>query len=95
LTEDLGQLPVPFDTASVSLSPDGRRIATTSADTTVRVWDAERRQLVLTLTDDDQHSGSAVFTLDGRLIVARASGGLTIWETNKPRCSFCPTSHRD
>jgi len=79
----------------VSLSPDGRRIATTAADTTVRIWDAQRRQLVLTLTDDDRHAGSAVFTPDGRLIAARSSGGLTIWETNKPPCSFCPSLHRD
>jgi WD40 repeat protein len=95
LTEELGQLPMPADTDSVSLSPDGRRIATTAADTTVRIWDAQRRQLVLTLTDDDRHAGSAVFTPDGRLIAARSSGGLTIWETNKPPCSFCPSLHRD
>jgi serine/threonine protein kinase/WD40 repeat protein len=96
LTQSLGQFAVPARTATVSLSPDGLRVATTTYGAAeIRIWDAERRQMVLVLSDDDQHAGSAVFTPDGRLVVARASGGLTIWETNKPRCSFCPASHRD
>src|SRR5262249_20201209 len=95
LTEALGELPVPSETDRVSLSPDGRRVATTATDMTIRVWDAERRQMVLLLTDDDRHTGSPVFTPDGRLIAARASGGIIIWETNKRQCSFCPKPDRD
>jgi WD40 repeat protein len=95
LTQDLGRLPVPADTTSVSLSRTAAASLTTAADATVRIWDVERRQLVLTLTDDDRHAGSAAFTPDGRLIAARASGGLTIWEPNKRPCSFCPWSHHD
>jgi WD40 repeat protein len=83
---------VPRDTFAVALTPDGRRIATTDpTSTAVRIWDTERRQLLMLLLDDDHHSGGIAFTPDGRLIVGRASGGLTIWETQKPACSFCPT----
>lgn len=92
LRREIGRLPVPRDTFAVALTPDGRRIATTDpTSTAVRIWDTERRQLLMLLLDDDHHSGGIAFTPDGRLIVGRASGGLTIWETQKPACSFCPT----
>ena len=35
---------------SVSFSPDGSTLATTSGDTTVRLWDAETGTLLSTLT---------------------------------------------
>ena len=94
LTRELARLPVPPDTLRGTLSADGRRIATTGDDSTVRIWDADRGQLLLILTDNDQHSGGVAFTPDGRLIAGRTTGGLTIWETQKPVCSFCPPAGR-
>jgi hypothetical protein len=35
------------------------------------------------LVDDDQHDNGLVFTVDGRLIASRSSGGFTIWESVK------------
>ena len=89
LGRQIGRLPVPFDTRAVALSADGSRVATTGLDGAVRVWDTDRLQLLLTLTDDDSHSGGIAFTRDGRLVAGRSTGGLTVWETQKPACGFC------
>jgi WD40 repeat protein len=81
LTHELGKLPVPPETQKLAWSPDGKRLASTATDFTIRIWDAERLQRLLTLTDDDLHDGGLAFTPDGRLIAGRSSGGLTIWDT--------------
>jgi WD40 repeat protein len=81
LRQELGRLPVPVGTERTAFSADGGRMATFSADSTVRIWDTERRQLLLILTDDERHDGGLAFTADGRLIAGRSSGGLTIWDS--------------
>ena len=91
LRHELGRLPVPPDTSRAAFSADGRRMATTSADSTIRIWDTERRQLLLILTDNDGHGGGIAFTADGRLIAGRSSGGLTIWDSI-PRGSGLPVT---
>jgi len=83
LRHELGRLPVPPDTRLLAFSPDGQRIATTDSGKTIRIWDTDRRQLLLMLTDDDRHGYGLAFTPDGRLIAGRSSGGLIIWESKK------------
>jgi WD40 repeat protein len=83
LRHELGRLPVPPDTRLLAFSPDGRRIATTDSGKTIRIWDTDRRQLLLMLTDEDRHGYGLAFTPDGRLIAGRSSGGLIIWESKK------------
>jgi WD40 repeat protein len=82
LEKQIGRIPAGFNTNSVALTADGRRIATIGPNT-VRVWDTDRLQLLLTITDDDL-SVDLAFTRDGRLVAARSTGGLTVWNTQKP-----------
>jgi tRNA A-37 threonylcarbamoyl transferase component Bud32 len=64
-----------------AFSPDGRRIVTTSPDTTVRVWDALTGGELLTLTGHNAGVGSAAFSPDGRLIVTAGWDTLVkVWD---------------
>jgi WD40 repeat protein len=92
LTREVSRLPA-SGTTYVAFTADGRRIATAHPqnDPAVRIWDTETGQLLLTLTDADSHRGDIGFTADGRLIAGLISGGITIWETQRPKCAECPT----
>jgi WD40 repeat protein len=81
LKVEVGRLP-PGDFLALAFSADGRRIVSVSAqEIAVRVWDAERFRLLLTLPDTDTHSGGVAFTRAGQIVAGRTGGGLTIWET--------------
>jgi WD40 repeat protein len=89
LARQIGRIPIP-PFPLMALSADGTRLATVSADqTSVLVWDTATSRLLLTLTDDDVRKFIA-FTPSGQLIAANSSGGLTIWETQRPKCPQCP-----
>jgi WD40 repeat protein len=68
---------------SLAYSPDGRQLASSSSDQTVRIWDVATAQEVLTLRGHDGAVASVVYSPDGRLI---ASGGdwqdatLRLWD---------------
>ncbi len=90
LARQIGRIPIPPTFPLMALSADGTRLATASAgQTSVLVWDTATSRLLLTLTDDDVPKFIA-FTPSGQLIAANSSGGLTIWETQRPKCPQCP-----
>ena len=67
--------------ASVSFSPDGKRIVSGSFDNSLKVWDAQTGQETLTLKG---HSGSVLsvsFSPDGKRIVSGSSDNtLKVWD---------------
>jgi hypothetical protein len=66
----------------VACSPDGWRLATASADGTVKVWDARTDHASATLEDTMSASSALAFSPDGRLM-AEAGGNrlIRIWDT--------------
>ena len=63
-------------------SPDGRQLATTSQDRTVRVWDVETKQQVKILLQAKDPTYDVAFSADGRALAAVADDGvLRIWNT--------------
>ena len=51
---------------SVAFSPDGRRLATASADDTAKIWDDETGRELMTLRSHEDGVTSVAFSPDGR-----------------------------
>ena len=65
----------------VAFSPDGRRIATTSSDRTVKLWDSETGQEVLTLRDHTASLMCVAFSPDGhRLVSGSIDRTARVWD---------------
>jgi WD40 repeat protein len=67
----------------IAFSPDGTRLATSSRDATVKVWDTETMSELFTLAGHRADIWSVKFSPDGRYI-ATASGDNTakLWEAS-------------
>ena len=64
-----------------AFSPDGRRIASASGDHTIKIWDAETGQEVLTLRGHTSSIWAVAFSPDGqRLASASLDGSVRIWD---------------
>lgn len=61
--------------ASISFSPDGKRLASGSWDATVRVWDLDSRQLVGTFRED-YPVWAVAFSPDGQWLIAGTDNGI-------------------
>jgi tetratricopeptide (TPR) repeat protein len=66
---------------SVSFSPDGRRLATASADGTVKIRDPAAGQVALTLKDDTKWFSQVAFSPDGCwLATSNRDGTVMLWD---------------
>ena len=69
------------DLQGVTFSPDGKRLATASFDSTAKVWDGATGQPLLTLSGHTDFVTDIAFSLDGtRLVTASADGTAKVWD---------------
>ncbi len=72
------------------VTQDGRRILTGGGDNTVRVWDAARCELLLTIRIQGNVTALAA-SGDGASIAAGTHlGGVYLWNTRQPASSLAP-----
>jgi WD40 repeat protein len=71
-----------FYVASVSFSPNGKRIVSGSYDNTLKVWDSQTGRETLTLKGHRGPVESVSFSPDGKRIVSGSSGEATlkVWD---------------
>jgi len=60
----------------VTFSPDGKRLATLSRDNTVKVWNVQTGQEVLTLKVSVTGGGSVAFSPDGKRLASSHDRGI-------------------
>jgi WD40 repeat protein/serine/threonine protein kinase len=81
---------------TVAFSPDGRRIVSGSADSTIKVWDTDSGSELMTLRGHKDKVMSAAFSPDGKRIVS--SGGkwdrtIRVWDANSGSELITITGH--
>jgi WD40 repeat protein len=70
-----------FDILDVVFSPDGKRLATTSIDSTIKLWDTETGQEALTLRGHTDAVWCVAFSPDGKRLASGGSDGMAIvWD---------------
>jgi WD40 repeat protein/serine/threonine protein kinase len=66
---------------ALAFSPDGKLLATASADHTIRLWRMDGLQLLRTLRGHEDNVSSVTFTADAqRLVSGGHDGSLLVWE---------------
>ena len=73
--------------------PGSPRFATSSKDTTIRVWDATLRRIVNTLAGHTASVSCVKWAGDGRIYSASQDKTIKIWDPEQGRCLHTLTAH--
>ena len=79
---------------SVTYSPDGKKLASGSADGTVRIWDVGRGECERTLTGHTSYVNSVTYSPDGKKLASGSyDGTVRIWDVGRGECERTLTGH--
>ncbi|MCB9351235.1 MAG: CHAT domain-containing protein [Lewinellaceae bacterium] len=74
-------------------SPEGKRILTTSHDSTLKIWDIKSGQCISTLDGQWDHFNSETFSPDGQLVLSTSDHNIRIWDAKSGRCKQVINGH--